>query len=293
MAHRHVEALAAHGFDAFVRPYRDDAGPPWFDQAAPRMLRGPYHPRQDDVLVFPEDNRALIERSLKSPVRKVVFCQNHYYASLGIGSYPTLTTVGINAAIAASETILRFLRERFPETATALVPYPIDELLFQPRSKRVQVCYAPRKRPIEATYILDRLRSMNPDLRSIPFVEISDMHERQVAEVMGESAVFLSLNRLEGFGLMPLEAMASGCVVIGFTGVGGREYATSANGFWTENEDCCQCVNDLANLLRLVTAGTPIITSIVEAGRRTARAYCREPCLQRLVEFCGDFMGGD
>jgi Glycosyl transferases group 1 len=292
MAHRHVETLATHGFEAYVRPYRDDAGPPWFDQAAPSMLRGSYHPRQDDVLVLPEDNRGLIERSLKSTVRKVVFCQNHYYASLGIGTYRTLADVGINAAVAASGTILHFLRERFPETAAALVPYPIDEMLFQPRLKRVQVCYAPRKRPIEAAYIIDRLRSLHPDLNDIPFVEISEMHERQVAEVMGESAVFLSLNRLEGLGLMPLEAMASGCVVVGFTGVGGREYATSANGFWTENEDCCQCVNDLASLLRLVTAGNPILTSMVEAGYRTAGAYSREPFLKHLLEFWHAFISG-
>jgi hypothetical protein len=285
MTYRHVEALAAHGFDAYVLPYKDDLGPAWFDQTAPRMPSGPYHPRSDDIVVLPEDIKPLIERFRKVSIRKVVFCQNQYYAASGIGAYRTLADAGITGAIAASGTLLLFVSERFPETAAALVPYPIDGALFRPRQKRLQVCYMPRKRPVEAAYIIDRLRTLHPDLTHIPFVEISGTHEHQVAEIMGESAVFLSLSRLEGLGLTPLEAMASGCIVVGFTGVGGREYATSVNGFWTENEDCCQCVDDLARVLHLVASGNPIVASRVEAGRRTAAAYSREPFLAALLKF--------
>jgi Glycosyl transferases group 1 len=289
MIYRHVEALAAHGFDAYVQPYKDDSGPAWFDHTAPRMPSGPYHPRSNDIVVLSEDIKLLFERFQKVPIRKVLFCQNQYYAACGIGAYSTLADAGINAAIATSKTILRFLRERFPEPTAALVSYPVDNTLFQPRQKRLQVCYMPRKRPIEAVYIIDRLRTLHPDLTNVPFIEISEMHEHRVAEIMGESAVFLSLSRLEGLGLTPLEAMASGCIVVGFTGVGGREYATSINGFWTENEDCIQCIDDLARVLRLVASGNPIIPSTVEAGCRTAAAFGREPFLDALLEFWHTF----
>jgi glycosyltransferase involved in cell wall biosynthesis len=50
------------------------------------------------------------------------------------------------------------------------------------------------------------------------------MTEAETASVLRESAVFLSLNEREGFGLPPLEAMASGCVVVGFHGGCGRVY---------------------------------------------------------------------
>ena len=285
MTYRHVEALTAHGFDAYVQPYKDNSGPAWFDQTAPSLPSGPYHPRSDDIIVLPEDVRLLFERFQKVPIRKVLLCQNQYYAALGIGAYRTLADAGINAAIATSGTILRFLRQRFPETTAGLIPYPIDDTLFQPRQKRLQVCYMPRKRPIEAAYIIDRLRALHPDLTNIPFVEISGLHEHRVAQIMGELAIFLSFAHLEGLGLTPLEAMASGCIVVGFTGVGGREYATSVNGFWTENEDCCQCVDDLARVLRSVASGDPIITSTVEAGHRTAAAFGRGPFLATLLEF--------
>jgi len=293
MTYRHVEALVANGFDAYVQPYKDNSGPSWFAQTAPSLPLGPYHPRSDDIVVLPEDIKLLFARFQRVPVRKVLFCQSQYYAAVGIGAYRTLAAAGINAAIATSGTILRFLRERFPETTAGLIPYPIDDRVFRPREKRLQVCYMPRKRPIEAAYIIDRLRALHPDLTNIPFVEISGLHEHRVAEIMGESAVFLSLAHLEGLPLTPLEAMASGCIVVGFTGVGGREYATSVNGFWTENEDCCQCVDDLARVLQLIAAGDPIVPSTVEAGRRTAAVFGPEPFLAALLEFWRALADGD
>jgi glycosyltransferase involved in cell wall biosynthesis len=45
-----------------------------------------------------------------------------------------------------------------------------------------------------------------------------------VARIYQESLLFLSFGYPEGFGLPAAEAMASGCVVIGFHGGGGREF---------------------------------------------------------------------
>ena len=41
---------------------------------------------------------------------------------------------------------------------------------------------------------------------------------------MKKSAVFLSFNHREGFGLPPVEAMSCGCYVIGYQGQAGKEY---------------------------------------------------------------------
>ena len=65
------------------------------------------------------------------------------------------------------------------------------------------------------------------------------------AAAMGEAGVFLSLGRLESLGLTPLEAMACGCIVAGFTGIGGQEYASPANGFWAAEDDFPSCIKQL------------------------------------------------
>ena len=41
---------------------------------------------------------------------------------------------------------------------------------------------------------------------------------------MSESLIYLSFSTREGFGLPAAEAMACGCVVIGYTGLGGDEF---------------------------------------------------------------------
>lgn len=53
---------------------------------------------------------------------------------------------------------------------------------------------------------------------------IDGMGEADVARLLRESAIFLSTCHDEGFGLPPLEAGASGCVVLGYTGYAAREF---------------------------------------------------------------------
>ena len=48
--------------------------------------------------------------------------------------------------------------------------------------------------------------------------------QAELAKAMGTHKYYLSLTPMEGFGLPALEAMASGCAVIGFDAWGGRDY---------------------------------------------------------------------
>jgi glycosyltransferase involved in cell wall biosynthesis len=61
--------------------------------------------------------------------------------------------------------------------------------------------------------------------------------------------VVLSLPYLESFGLVPLEAMASGAIVVGFHGYGGQEYATAKNGFWFPSDYLEETADAIARVL--------------------------------------------
>ena len=50
------------------------------------------------------------------------------------------------------------------------------------------------------------------------------MSEAEVARDPSGVTVFLSLNKAEGFGLPPAEAIACGCRVVGFHGMAAREF---------------------------------------------------------------------
>ncbi len=80
----------------------------------------------------------------------------------------------------------------------------------------------PRKRPQEFQLLTDILSSRRVldgwDLRTL-----EQEPEQAVAAELRRAALFVALGREEGFGLPAAEALASGCPVIGFHGMGGRE----------------------------------------------------------------------
>ncbi|HET7579654.1 MAG TPA: glycosyltransferase family 4 protein [Bacillales bacterium] len=56
------------------------------------------------------------------------------------------------------------------------------------------------------------------------FKKISNLSQEKWAETLASHKFYLTLSPVEGFGLPSLEAMASGCVVLGLDSYGGRDY---------------------------------------------------------------------
>jgi len=89
--------------------------------------------------------------------------------------------------------------------------------------KRRRIAYMPRKRPHEAAFAAKLLRDA-PEAAGFEITELSGMDDGALAEALGETLLFLSFSDREGFGLPPAEALLCGCLVVGYDGVGGREY---------------------------------------------------------------------
>jgi glycosyltransferase involved in cell wall biosynthesis len=83
----------------------------------------------------------------------------------------------------------------------------------------------PRKRLKELNQILHLLEHRN-SLGGWELLPIIDVPEKEVARRLGGAAIFMALNAREGLALPGLEALASGCVVVGFHGGSGEEYMT-------------------------------------------------------------------
>ena len=111
-----------------------------------------------------------------------------------------------------------------------------------------------------------------------------------MAAILKDSAVYLSLGRFESCPLSILEAMASGCIPAGFTGLGGRQYTTQRNGFWADEDDCIQCTEKLIQAVRLAIEGGPRRSDLLEAAHATASYYSRERMAQSVVDFWRRFL---
>lgn len=135
------------------------------------------------------------------------------------------------------------------DTKSAFLPLPVCHpgLSFNP-DKKLQIALMQRKRPEEAR-ILAALIRQHPDLAGVPLVMIDQVPAEEAQRLIRESLIFLSLSEQEGFGLPPAEAMATGSLVIGYTGVGGDEYFTAETGFPIPDGDIVAFVARLAEVV--------------------------------------------
>ena len=69
------------------------------------------------------------------------------------------------------------------------------------------------------------MASQHPRLKQLSFHELPRMRHEEVANARKEALLFLSCGHPEGFGLPLAEAIACGCMVVGYHGLAGRDFA--------------------------------------------------------------------
>jgi hypothetical protein len=208
----------------------------------------------DDVLVLPEGfGPGLAE--VAPGVPKVIFNQNAYRTFHG---YPLDLDPArapylhhdVRAVVAISEDNERYLRLAFPEAPVVRLHYSYDPQTFPfVRSGRKRVAYMPRKNAHDASQVLLVLR-LRGALDGWDVVAIDGMAEPEVSRVLQESSVFLSFGHPEGCPLPPAEAMLAGAVVVGYHGMGGREYVRPEHAFPIDVGDIRAFVETAEHVLR-------------------------------------------
>jgi GT2 family glycosyltransferase/Flp pilus assembly protein TadD len=225
--YRHVDVLRKHDHDAFVLHEQPGFRCTWFANDTEVVAQSQAAIAPSDYLVVPEIYAAVLAE-LAPRVPKVIFNQNAYFTFRG---WPVDSLNGpspyrhpeVIAVFAVSDDNREYLQFAFPGLEVRRLHYGIDPIFAPKWPKRQLVAYMPRKNGEDAAQVLNILRSRGA-LTGWELSSIHSMNERQVAEQLSEAAVFLSFGHPEGCPLPPLEAMASGCLVVGYHGRGGREY---------------------------------------------------------------------
>jgi hypothetical protein len=221
VAYRHVDLLNESGLNAAILHHRDGFACRWFEHStrvvgAPSVCLGP-----DDVLVVPEIYGQFLNDLPDGP-KIVVFAQNAYLTFDRVPPGTPLSYDRVYAAMTVSPDSAEYLRFAFPGLTVGEVTNAIDPDVFyppdEPAGRRLAVM--PRRRAEDADQVL---RLLGDRLEGWEIVTISGASERETAELMRSSAIFLAFGYQEGFGLPPAEALACGCYVIGFPAFGGRE----------------------------------------------------------------------
>jgi glycosyltransferase involved in cell wall biosynthesis len=269
-----AETLRELGHNAMVCEVQGQR-PDWFASTAPVVNTAILKPDPNRLIVVPEDQVPLLEWIKDWPQPKVIYMQNHFL-SCRLNELQTYADYGVTDIICGSRTIYEHALIRHSRTPSHIIPCSIDARLFRPLVKRNRIVLIPRKRKIEAAYIRDTFRFAHRQYGDWEWQGLVNVGEGSVARAFGEAKVFLSLSRLEGFGLTPIEAMAAGCIVAGFTGIGGREYATPENGFWAEEDDFPSCIAQLKAAIDLSQSDGARREAYDAACAKTAAAYSTE-----------------
>jgi len=267
VALEHIAALNAFGFDA--KAYY--VGPPegFAKFTVPAVRAGaPLNP--GDVIVVGEDHKALLKELRNLACIKVLHHQAFFYTFAGFDSIADLAGYPFARVMVPSS----FSADRLKALG---VTQPISRVrpavpdYFTPGTKQLRIAFAPHKRMIEAGFLRGYFGARVPEYAHVPWVPLINMSRADCARAMRDCAVYAALPVLESLGLMSLEAMASGCHVVGYTGQGGTEYATPENGDWIAEGDHDAFVEKLRDALKLFESGTP--NPKIEAGRASAQQF--------------------
>ena len=253
-----------------------------------------------DIWLTPEGWPNALLPALSAGARSLIYAQSWAYVLSCEPPNTRLENLPLEFLV-VSEPVARFVDMSLGKRASVLRP-GIDTALFCPSQERkddasLRVAYMPRKNRAFARHIREiaavRMRRRTPSL-SLEWMSIEDCSQAEVARILQTAHLFLSTGFPEGCPLPPLEALACGCVPVGFTGLGGWDYMRQAadfpgaapgplwplretpwagNGFYAADADVPGAAFALEAALDIFVRGGEELAVLRRAGQATAAAY--------------------
>lgn len=229
ICYRHVELLNRLGIDSAILHPSSSFRFPQLSHQPPIVGFDTVRLAANDVLVLPED-LGPIHLNIAPNIPRIVFNQgaNNMFKKYSLMDDRPLVhqLKSVVGCFTVSDENTRYLSFAFPRLNLERLILSLDLDLFDggDRSqKQREISFISGKNSADVIQVVNLLR-MRGVCKGWRFTPIHGMSEREVADTMRRSALFLSFGHPEGICLANLEAMASGCKLIGYSGVGAREY---------------------------------------------------------------------
>lgn len=253
--YRQVDVLNNLGYDALVVHQNYGFKPQWFDFKTPveyhymihaelnnqpairpqwyiklravQLTRNDVEILDSDILVLPEAYGPQINKVYPSH-SKVVYNQGCYLSLLDFpiqvsaSETPYLHPKTI-ATLVNSDDAINYLKLAFDDITIFKIHHFIDTKVFKPTIKKKQIIFMSRKNYEDIKQVV-QINNLRKNIDNWTIIDLNQLSHSEVAQTMNESSIFLSSNLDEGFSLPSIEAMASGCLVIGYPGKGGNDY---------------------------------------------------------------------
>lgn len=203
---------------------------------------------------------------LNLPMEKLMYIQ-------GMNTYPVLD-IFFDHYVSVSEFIQLHVKNLYKKASPIISPF-INHSVFENRTPWKErsndmliLGYKGYASPM-MRYLNEFYKEKYPE-SNIAYKMVNDLTQKELANLFNQHKYFLTLNPTEGFGLPPLEAMASGCAVIGFDSMGGRDYLEpDKNAYVVDYGD----FERLAGYLRRIELNPDIGESLAKQGVETASRF--------------------
>jgi hypothetical protein len=292
ITYRHVRVLNELGFSAAIIHATNGYILPGFEDVHPPIVYAQdLKLSQRDILVLPEDFGPRLN-SAAPGCRKIIFNQNAYYTFRGYNHdspcLPPYLSPDYIAALAVSDDNKKYLELCFPGVNCHRIHISFDQEKYfceNFSSKSPLICFMTRKNPSDVVQVVSALR-LRGNLCGWNFCAIENRTPQEVASIMKSSRIYMSFGAPEGISLSCLEAMMAGCKIVGYSGMGCREYFNDSLCDEIPQGDVIKFVHSVERIASAFESGSDdLVSSAVRAQKYVRDTYSAERESRDLYDF--------
>jgi glycosyltransferase involved in cell wall biosynthesis len=249
----------------------------------------------EDFFIIPEGFPNIMEKIAQMPCKKIILAQSWYYILNSLNMGQKWQHFGIKDVISVSDGITEYLNAIMPGLSIKQYSQSIDRSLFKPVDsvdKNPVIAFMPGRTPdavIKTYNVIKTFYSFFPHLSWIRVDELKGLSKEEYAERLGAASICLYTDEIAGFGTMPLEAMAMGTHVVGWTPLGGKEYMKQNNGFWAQNGDVFQLAELLGMAVERLLTGKLDAEGVTGEYEKTLEKYAPEKEKESLINIINEY----
>lgn len=249
----------------------------------------------EDMVIIPEGFPNVMEKFSQLPCKKVVLAQSWYYILNSMSVNQTWQQFGIKDVISVSDGITEYLNAIMPGLSIKQYSQSIDRTLFKKipyTQKYPKIAFMPGRSQeaiLKTFNVIKTFYCFYPQYRWIRFDELKGLNKEDFAERLGESSFALYTDEIAGFGTLPLEAMACGTHVIGWTPLGGKEYIHGGNGFWAHNGEIFQLAELIGTAVEKLLSGQIDIKEVDDEYENTLSKYTPEKEKENILNIYNEY----
>lgn len=250
----------------------------------------------EDFLIIPEGFPNIMESTSGLPCKRVILAQSWFYVLNAMPIGQKWQNFGIKDVISVSDGITEYLNAVMPGLSVKQYSQSIDRSLFnKPKNmsdKVPMIVYMGgrgQESQLKTHSVIRHFYAFYPQYRWIRFQELKGMDKEGFSEMMKSASIALFTDDIAGFGTLPLEAMACGTHVVGWTPLGGKEYMNERNGFWVTNGDIFKLAELLGYAVDKYLTNQLDIKEVEEAYEDTLSNYTLEKEAEQLTQIYKDY----